>query len=80
MRTSMNFDELRNSGCYYVDKTELLYELRQDSKNIVTLFTRPRRFGKTLTLRMMDGIASDSQRGDHRYFRDRGGEAVSGAA
>ena len=24
-----NFDELRNSGCYYVDKTELLYELGQ---------------------------------------------------
>ena len=48
-----NFDELRNSGCYYVDKTELLYELRQDLKNKVTLFTRPRRFGKTLTMRMM---------------------------
>ena len=51
-----NFDELRNSGCYYVDKTELLYELRQDSKNIVTLFTRPRRFGKTLTMRMMESF------------------------
>jgi hypothetical protein len=51
-----NFEELRNSGCYYVDKTELLYELRQDSKNIVTLFTRPRRFGKTLTMRMMESF------------------------
>jgi hypothetical protein len=51
-----NFEELRNSGCYYVDKTELLYELSQDSKNIVTLFTRPRRFGKTLTMRMMESF------------------------
>ena len=25
-----NFDELRTSGCYYVDKTELLYELRKN--------------------------------------------------
>jgi len=51
-----NFDELRKSGCYYVDKTELLYELIQNSKNKVTLFTRPRRFGKTLTMRMMESF------------------------
>ena len=59
-----NFDELRKSGCYYVDKTELLYELRQDTKNIVTLFTRPRRFGKTLTMRMIESffdISRDSK-------------------
>ena len=51
-----NFDELRNNGCYYVDKTELLYELGQNSKSKVTLFTRPRRFGKTLTMRMMESF------------------------
>ena len=51
-----NFDELRSNGCYYVDKAELLYELRQDSKNKVTLFTRPRRFGKTLTMRMIESF------------------------
>ena len=59
-----NFDELRNSGCYYVDKTELLYGLRQDTRNIVTLFTRPRRFGKTLTMRMIESffdISRDSK-------------------
>ena len=49
-----NFEELRKDNCYYVDKTELLYELRRDSKNKVTLFTRPRRFGKTLTMSMME--------------------------
>ena len=51
-----NFDELRRSGCYYVDKTELLYELVNDTHNLVTLFTRPRRFGKTLTMRMIESF------------------------
>ena len=51
-----NFDELRRRGCYYVDKTELLYELVNNTDNIVTLFTRPRRFGKTLTMRMMESF------------------------
>ena len=51
-----NFDELRRRGCYYVDKTEMLYELVNNTDNIVTLFTRPRRFGKTLTMRMMESF------------------------
>ena len=51
-----NFDELRESGAYYVDKTELLYELVQVTQNKVTLFTRPRRFGKTLTMSMMESF------------------------
>lgn len=51
-----NFDELRQSGSYYVDKTELLYELVQLTNNKVTLFTRPRRFGKTLTMSMMESF------------------------
>ena len=41
-----DFDVLRKAGNYYVDKTELIYELVNDTDNIVTLFTRPRRFGK----------------------------------
>ena len=48
------FHMLRESGCYYVDKTEHLYELVQYTTNRVTLFTRPRRFGKTLTMTMME--------------------------
>ena len=51
-----NFDELRRRGCYYVDKTDMLYELVHDTDNIVTLFTRPRRFGKTLTMKMMESF------------------------
>ena len=41
-----NYDELRTDGCYYVDKTEILYELVHDIRNKVTLFTRPRRFAR----------------------------------
>jgi len=51
-----NFDELRRRGCYYVDKTEILYELVNNTDSLVTLFTRPRRFGKTLTMRMMESF------------------------
>lgn len=51
-----NFEEVRRSGRYYVDKTEILYELVQNEGNKVTLFTRPRRFGKTLTMRMMESF------------------------
>ena len=50
------FDRLREDKCYYMDKTELLYELVHDADNAVTLFTRPRRFGKTLTMSMMESF------------------------
>ncbi|MBQ9274668.1 MAG: AAA family ATPase [Succinivibrio sp.] len=46
-----NFAELILSGAYYVDKTALLKEVLTDDKYL--LFTRPRRFGKTLNLSMI---------------------------
>lgn len=51
-----DFAELRKGNAYYVDKTEILYELVQTTKNKVTLFTRPRRFGKTLMMSMMENF------------------------
>lgn len=60
-----DFASLREAGNYYVDKTELIYELVNDSDNEVTLFTRPRRFGKTLMMSMMENyfsIRKDSKR------------------
>ena len=51
-----NFDEIRKSGLYYVDKTELLYDLAGRTDHKVTLFTRPRRFGKTLNMSMMESF------------------------
>ena len=46
-----DFAALRNDNAYYVDKTEIMYELVHDTDNKVTIFTRPRRFGKTLMMR-----------------------------
>ena len=51
-----DFAALRNENAYYVDKTEILYELVHDTNNKVTLFTRPRRFGKTLMMSMMENF------------------------
>ena len=51
-----DFAELRESNNYYVDKTELIYELVHDTDNKVTLFTRPRRFGKTLMMSMLENF------------------------
>ena len=53
-----DFAALRNENAYYVDKTELIYELVNDTDNAVTLFTRPRRFGKTLMLSMIENFFS----------------------
>lgn len=47
-----NYKELIDKSYYYVDKTLLIQSFLDDG-NKVTLFTRPRRFGKTLTLSML---------------------------
>ena len=47
-----NFRKLRENDYYYVDKTGLIGELLKDRAE-VSLFTRPRRFGKTLNMSML---------------------------
>lgn len=47
-----SFEKLMEGGYYYVDKTLLIKELL-DMKGEVNLFTRPRRFGKTLNMTML---------------------------
>lgn len=47
-----NFEEIRTQGFYYVDKTGLFQELL-DNWGKVNLFTRPRRFGKSLNMSML---------------------------
>ena len=49
-----DFAAIRIKNSYYVDKTQLIYDLVHDTDNAVTLFTRPRRFGKTLMMNMFD--------------------------
>ena len=46
------YKQMINKGYYYIDKTLLIRDLLEQ-KNTVTLFTRPRRFGKTLAQTML---------------------------
>lgn len=47
-----NFEKIRTEGFYYVDKTGLIKELLHNWGE-VNLFTRPRRFGKSLNMSML---------------------------
>ena len=47
-----NFEKIRKEGFYYVDKTRLIEQLLEQWGE-VNLFTRPRRFGKTLNMSML---------------------------
>lgn len=46
------FEQIRTQGFYYIDKTMFIKELL-DNWGKVNLFTRPRRFGKTLNMSML---------------------------
>ena len=50
---SEDFAELRDGGYYYVDKTNFLNKFLSPLSSKVALFTRPRRFGKTLFMSML---------------------------
>lgn len=58
------------SQCYYVDKTLLIKDII-DEHNKVTLFTRPRRFGKTLTMDMVKTYFEKTDEDTSIYFSDR---------
>ena len=51
-----NFTEIRSNNYYYVDKTNLIYELLQSPGTEVIMITRPRRFGKTLAMSMLESF------------------------
>ena len=48
------YSELKGNGCYFVDKTPYLKDIIDKDKSNVMLFTRPRRFGKTLFMSMVE--------------------------
>ncbi len=60
-----NFEELRKEDFYYIDKSGLIAELLHNW-GAVNLFTRPRRFGKTLNMSMLEQFFSLN--GDKRIF------------
>lgn len=55
-----NFEKIRNGGFYYIDKTGLIAELVRSSAE-VTLITRPRRFGKTLGMSMLESFLTSAK-------------------
>ena len=55
---NQSFDDIRSEKCFYIDKTRFIEEW-WNSKDTVTLKTRPRRFGKTLNMSMIDCFLSN---------------------
>ncbi len=62
-----NFEEIITKGYYYVDKTLLIKDLI-DLRAKVNLFTRPRRFGKTLNMSMLRYFFEKSNEDRSRLF------------
>ena len=48
-----DFEEIRKGGYYYIDKSSLVSELLETTATKITLITRPRRFGKTMGMKML---------------------------
>ncbi len=70
-----DFKRLVDNGYYFVDKTMMIKELI-DNGNAVTLFTRPRRFGKTLNMSMLRRYFEKSEEDNSYLFN---GLKISGA-
>ena len=59
-----NFEQIRENGYYYIDKSGMIAEILKTESTAVTLITRPRRFGKTLGMSMLSSffdITKDSR-------------------
>ena len=50
---TQDFEKLRTENCFYIDKTGFIKEWWEAGDD-VTLITRPRRFGKTLNMSMLE--------------------------
>ena len=65
-----DFEKMRNEDFYYVDKTKLIEQILEQRSD-VTLFTRPRRFGKSLNMSMLKhffNIGTDPKLFDGLYI------------
>lgn len=62
-----DFGDLIRKKCFYVDKTQFIKEW-WDSGDSVTLITRPRRFGKTLNMSMLEYFFSNRYEGQGEIF------------
>ena len=64
---TQDYESLITSGCFYVDKTYFIKEW-WESQDDVTLITRPRRFGKTLNMSMLECFFSNKYAGRGDLF------------
>ena len=64
---NQGFDDIRGNQCFYIDKTAFIKEW-WDAKDVVTLITRPRRFGKTLNMSMLNCFFSNRYAGRGDLF------------
>lgn len=62
--------KLATTGYYYVDKTLMIRDFL-DKKPMVSLFTRPRRFGKTLNMDMLRVFFEKTNKDTSVYFKDK---------
>ncbi len=62
-----SFEKLIKNQCFYIDKTDFIREW-WESKDDVTLITRPRRFGKTLNMNMLERFLSIEYAGQGEIF------------
>ncbi len=62
-----DFGQLIQANCFYIDKTEFIRQW-WENEDVVTLITRPRRFGKTLTMSMLEHFFSVRYAGEDAYF------------
>ncbi|MFR5372043.1 MAG: AAA family ATPase [Faecalibacterium prausnitzii] len=65
-----DFEEIRKNGYYYIDKSGLIGELLSRTGTKVTLITRPRRFGKTLGMSMLESFFDIRKDSRKRCLRD----------
>ena len=64
---NQGFDDIRENQCFYIDKTAFIKEW-WESRDVVTLITRPRRFGKTLNMSMLNCFFSNRYAGRGDLF------------
>lgn len=64
---NQDFGSIRENRYFYVDKTDFIQEWWENG-DVVTLITRPRRFGKTLNMSMLEYFFSNQYAGYSRYF------------
>lgn len=55
-----DFEKIRNGGFYYIDKSGLITRILKE-KAEVTLIARPRRFGKTLGMSMLESFLTSAK-------------------